>query len=49
MNTDNRIAALKLIRLAMDEVQTRDGLLPPVDLEAGALPRVTRALVAHPR
>lgn len=35
MNTDTRIAALKMILLAMDEVQTHDGMLPPADLEAG--------------
>lgn len=35
MNTDIRIAALKMILLAMDEVQTRDGQLPPADSEAG--------------
>ena len=35
MNTDTRIAALKMILLAMDDVQSRDGLLPPSDPEAG--------------
>lgn len=35
MNTDTRIAALKMILLAMDEVQARDGLLPTADPEAG--------------
>ena len=35
MNTNIRIAALKMILLAMDEVQTRDGQLPPADSEAG--------------
>lgn len=35
MNTDTRIAALKMILLAMVEVQNRDGQLPPADSEAG--------------
>jgi hypothetical protein len=34
MNTDTQIAALKMILLAMDEVRTRDGILPPGDPEA---------------
>ena len=35
MNTDIRIAALKMTLLAIDDVQTRNGLLPQADFEAG--------------
>lgn len=34
MKTDTRIAALKMILLALDEVQNREGLLPSGDPEA---------------
>ncbi|MCT5016961.1 hypothetical protein ICI41_29805 (plasmid) [Pseudomonas aeruginosa] len=34
MKTDIRIAAVRMILLALDEVQNRKGLLPPGDPEA---------------
>lgn len=41
MKTDTRIAALKMILLALDEVQNRVGLLPSGDPEANEEPPQT--------
>lgn len=34
MKTNNRINAVKMVVLALEEVEARDGLLPPGDPEA---------------